>query len=435
MIVFAASSWGPILKVADSGGTPVPVTRPPREWTKALPAKEWTHRNPVFLPDGRTFLFIARNHATMPPGDLYAGFIDGREPKLIAEKTSNAAVFGDRLLFVRNGMLVAQPFDQETLTVSGRPADIAQGVESWTPRDIANFSAAGNTIAYVSTVVNSSRIGIFDRTGRQLEQKGEPADYHILDVSRDGKQLAVAIGDYTSTDVWLMQLDGSATSRVTFVKGLEPNARFSPDGKRLAISFFSPPDAKILIRTLDGSTADELVAFGSWSRVTGWSADGNSLVGDVTSQGSGLDIVHFDLRQRKLREIVKTPADETMAALSPDGKWMAYVSTESGAEQVYVTTFPDGRGKWQASIDGGGLPRWSADGRQLYFRATDKLFVTDVGEGGAPRFSPPVALPIRVESTGAINYAPLPDGQLASVVRIGQPVPKAVHLITNWKQP
>ena len=423
VIIFAGELYGPILKVGDSGGTPVAVTK-----TK----KGWSYRNPVFLPDGKTFLFTGHDDKSMTVGNLYAGSVDGNLEKLVVEKSSNAAVVGERLLFVRNGTLFAQRFDPKALTTSGAPVDLLQRIESYTPRDIANFSAVANALAYVSSPTSSAQIGIFDNAGHELEQKGQAADYHILDVSRDGKQIAVAIGDFTNTDVWLMQIGGGAPSRVTFLNTLEPSAAFSPDGKRLATASYARADSQVTIHSLDGSAPDEVIDAGPWIRITGWSPDGKGLLGNVQNTGTGHDVVYVDLQRRKIVDLIKTPAEEEMPALSPDGKWLAYSSPDSGVSQVYVTEFPHARGKWQVTTDGGGASRWSADGKRLFFKNGGKLFATDVHVAGAPQFGTPVALPIPIEAGAAIGYAALPEGKILSPVRTSEPPPRAVHLITNW---
>lgn len=402
VIVFAPTPVGPIFKIDQAGGTPVAVTKPANATT--------TNRNPTFLPDGKTFLYINRDFGQIPIGGssggaLYAGFLDGRPPKRIADNASNAAVVGKRLFFVRNRNLVVQAFDSSALALTGTPFDLAEGLAYWNGFDVGDFSAAGNMIAYVPANARRAQIGVFDSSGRLLDVKGQPGDYSILDVSPDGRSVAVAVTEQSGTDVWILQLDRGILSRVTFTN-TSMTAAFSPDGKRIATSTL----LKASIQALDGSSAEEIFDNHGLLGVSGWSADGRDLI-DI------FNVAYVDLQRHKLVPVTNTPAPSNSGALSPNGKVLAYSSLESGRAEVYVTEFPSGHGKWQASVDGGSLPRWSPDGKRLFFVRGGNLFVVDVNDTNGLQFAVPKAVPISVPlaNTAVVaNYAVTRDGKIIS---------------------
>jgi serine/threonine protein kinase/Tol biopolymer transport system component len=422
VILFAPDTTGSIYKVSESGGTPADVTKAPANWS---------HENPTFLPDGRTFLFTGHDSA-MATGNLYAGSLDGGPTKLVTENASNAAVVGDRLVFVRNRTLVSQKFDPKTVTVSGTPTDIVQDVYTFALRDLAMFSAAGNSLIYVPRPVAPVQIGVFDATGRQLDQKGTPANYHILDVSADGKTAAVWIGDDVwAADVWLVQLDSGVRSRLTFANSNQPSAVFSPDGSRLVTCGTEGlrGHSKILIHPISGGPAEEVAELPRWMAITGWSPDGKYLVG---SGRFGQPLLLVDIAAHKIIPMQSPPAGY-MPAVSPDGKWLSYTSEESGIAQIYLTEFPQGRGKWQVSVDTGYDPRWSPDGKKLFFKTARRLWVAEASQGGVPRFGTPVSLPIDSDALYlTVGYGVLNDGKIVALSHADDIPDQTVHLITNW---
>lgn len=421
VIVFAPLPWGPLFKVDQSGGTPVAVTTADRTISD---------RNPMFLRDGLTFLFTCRNFTQIPigapsGGALCAGFLDGRPARRIVENASNGAVVGDHLFFVRNRNLVIQAFDSKTLSTGGMPFDIAENVDYRNGFDLGNFSVAGNTVAYVPATTRRAQIGIFDSTGRLLDVKGQPADYAVLDVSPDGKNVAVRVTDSSGSDVWILQLQRNVLSRVT-LNNSGTTAAFASDGKRIATSTLQ----KASIQALDGSSAEEVFDSRGLFGVSGWSADGKDLT-------DTFNVAYVDLQQHKLVPIIKTPAPSSSSSLSPNGKWLAYASIETGTSEVYITEFPTGRGKWRASINGGSLPRWSPGGKQLFFVRAGSLSAVDVDENNGLQLGAPKAIPVSVPQSGLAplpNYAVSRDGKIITLANVTQDAPSAVHIITNWSK-
>lgn len=429
VIVFTPDFTASIYKVAEEGGAPTAVTK----------AEEgWSHRNPLFLPGGKTFLFIGRRSDTTV-SSIYAGSIDGKLQKRVVENASNAGFAEGRLFFVRNRNLVAQRFDTKALTVSGASAPVADQIEYFKPRDLGNFSVVGTKIVYVQTESVSMQIVAFDRKGTPTVIPASPADYHLLDVSPDGRRMAVSVGDrdLPDQDIGMIQLNGGAFSRLTFLHTGNLSAAFSPDGGRLASSsFVGGRGTKIIIHSLGSSASETIMEVPKVVFVTGWSGDGRYLIVNAQNVKTGFDIECIDLERRALVPVVHGSGEEFMPALSPNGKWVAYASAESGTSQIYLSTFLSGEGKWQVTQDGGFGPRWSRDGKQLFYVSRDRINAVDVRGGAVPEFSPPIVLPVEMKpnplSLRRFDYVVTPDGSFITLKRAGDVRPRAVHLIANW---
>ena len=427
VIVFAPDLGGPLLKINEGGGTPVPVTH------NATPGE--THRQPTFLPDGKTFLFTARAGGN---DALFAGSIDGKLRKQIVENASKAGFARGRLFFVRDGNLVSQAFDPSKLEVSGAPVPVADHVEYFKVRAIGNFSVTDTKLVYVSEASGLSEIVVHDRNGRVTETHAGANRYRILDISPDDKTLAVAISEhFEEGDIWLVQLEGGTKSRFTFTNSGALTGAFSPDGTRLATSTgFYGQTIAIHLRSLVSNDVQKILDARAACIVTGWSRDGRYLVVDTQDSKTGFDVQKIDVATKAITPVVQGPADEVAPSLSPDGKWLAFVSMESGAPEVYVTAFPSGEGKWQATQDGGNAPRWSRDGKQLFYVKDDRLMAIDVHEGAVPQFGPPAALPVTVPSDRVFlnsysAYAVTSDGRFITTQPSGETQP-VIHLVTNW---
>ncbi|MGH9651709.1 MAG: TolB family protein, partial [Terriglobales bacterium] len=339
----------------------------------------WTHRNPTFLPDGEHFVFIAREPAGTLAGGLYAGSLKAGEPKVVLERGSNAQYSGGYLLYLKDGNLVAQEFDLSSLKVKGSPIAVAEKVDYWNARDMAYFAASANgMLLYRKSVSTSTQATWMDRNGREQGKVAEPGLYFDPKLSVDGSKLALIRLDKgsQSSDVWVVDLKRNTTSRATFAEA--PNLSFglSPDGNMIAVDTNSSGShGQLWTQPISGAGAQQnLVDSASWLTVTDWSRDGRYLFGDVQENKTRQDVFFVDLKgDRKLTKFLQSPAAEQVPRLSPNGKWLAYTSDESGRVEVYVTAFPGPGGKWQVSNGGGDIPQWSRDGKELYFVSGPKI--------------------------------------------------------------
>ena len=425
-IVFSPDLFSPIHKVGEGGGTSVPVTHFD---------SRGSHRQPMFLPDGKRFLFAERIGNV---DVLFAGSIDSNLQKRVVENASNAAYARGRLFFVREGNLVSQPFDPAKLEVTGTLTPVADHIEYFKVRSIGNFSVTETKMVYVGEASESSEIVVYDRNGRAGQIPANPANYRILDISPDDRTLAVAISEhFEQGDVWLVQLEGGTKSRFSFTDAGALSGVFSPDGTRFAMSSGAyGQDITINVRSLVSNDAQKILDTRGACIVTGWSRDGRYLIVTTQDVKTGFDVSKIDIAARTITPVVHGPADELAPALSPNGKWLAYVSTESGAPEVYLTTFPAGEGKWQATQDGGNAPRWSRDGKQLLYAKGDRVMAVDFHEGVMPQFGSARTLPANIVSDRIFvgSYTPYvvtSDGRFITTQPVG-PTQPTIHLVTNW---
>jgi Tol biopolymer transport system component len=422
VIVFAPNLTGPLYKIDETGGTPVAVTRV----ETAI-----SHRNPAFLPDGKTFLY------TTARGALSVGSIDGKVQKLILENSSKALFARGRLFFVRDGNLLSQAFDDGKQELRGPLTPVANNVESYKVRSVANFSVTPDRLVYVDETLESSTLLSADRNGHIVEI-GEPATYRLFSLSPDDRTVAVAIYDhYEQGDIWLVHLAGGTKSRLTFTSGGALSAAFSSDGTKLAFTSGTfGRTISVFIQSLVSNDVQKLADFRIAAIIADWSPDGKQLLIVTQDPATGFNIDALDVATKAMSPVVHGPGDEVGPALAPSGKWLAYMSTESGSPQVYVTSFPGGNGKWQATPNGGADPRWSRDGRQLFYVKDDRIEAVDFRDGAIPEFGTPAKLPVGVVSdpiflTSFSAYAVTADGRFVTARRASN-AQQVIHLVTNW---
>ncbi|HEV2021933.1 MAG TPA: protein kinase, partial [Terriglobales bacterium] len=425
-IIFTPNIYESLYRVPEGGGTPEKVTN-----AKAA----WTHRNPYFLPDGEHFLFIRREPAGTVAGSLYAGSLKGGEPKQVLERASNAQYSGGYLLYLKDGNLVAQQFDLGSLKVKGSPIAVAEKVDYWNARDMAYFAASGSgMLLYRKSVSTSTQATWMDRGGRELEKVGEPGLYFDPQLSADGSKLALARVDKDSqnADVWVVDLKRNNMSRATFAEAANLSYALSPDGNMVAVDTNSNGShGQLWTQPISGAgTQQNLVDSPSWLTVTDWSRDGRYLFGDVQENKTREDVFFVDLKgDRKLTKFLQSPASEQGAKLSPNGKWLAYQSDESGRAEVYVAAFPGPGSKWQISNGGGGNPQWSHDDKELYFIGGTKLMTVPISDPATFQFGTPQELPLPPES---VAFAPGPTSDRFLVLKpAGKPEASPIHVVLN----
>ena len=382
-ILFATANQG-FFRVSAAGGTPKPVFE-----FKALGGQVgW----PQFLPDGKHFLFSERviaGHA-----GTYVGSLDGGTPQLILEGRSGAFYAPQGyLLFARDQTLMAQPFDANKLRFTGDAMPLADvNVSDLAGRGIFSFSENG-ILVYdgKAAPVGTGQISWFDRSGKLLTETGAAGDLGSPSISPDGTKLVVSSSDPSNgkPDIWLYDLIRGIRTRLTFTAGINAAAFWASDGKHVSFTSNRKGTMHLFEKAADGTGSataltddDAMEFFGSWS------ADGRYLA----FQRAGKNDVHVQGRNgpgggeiwakpffgdRKAFPVVQNGQFAAIQpALSPDAKWLAYVSDESGQSEVYVVPFPHGSGKWQMSASGGVWPRWRRDGKELFYRAPDDKLVS-----------------------------------------------------------
>ncbi|MHC4941339.1 MAG: protein kinase domain-containing protein [Planctomycetota bacterium] len=386
VIVFAPDIRGPLMKVSENGGPVTAVTHPD--------SAEITHRNPYFLPDGKRFLFLERGSRSEAVGRLMAGSIDGATPREVLGQASNVQVSAGHLLFVRDRSLLAQRFDQSTLTLRGPIEPVAENIDYYNPRDIGNFSATlAGLLVFRRQAVAEGTLAWFDRNGRVIETLGPPEKVSDVVPSRDLRQLALIRRESSgqTLDIWVLDVATKQTRRVTFTNTpSNMDGAFSPDGERLAVSSANVGAAAtqasgwassaLWIQPISGARSQETLLEKTDFGVSEWSPDGKVLLGQSQRTGTSHDItfVRLDDPEHRVHDLVNTRFTELGARFSPDGAWVVYESDESGRNEAYVVDFPSATRKWQVSRDGGDSPIWSQDGREIFFRSSGNVMAAPV---------------------------------------------------------
>ena len=366
------SNTGPLYRVSSSGGSPSPVTR--------LASGFQDHRFPAFLPDGRHLLFFGTAIETSLYG-VFVAALDTGETKRLTDADTGAlydAAHG-YLLFGRQGILMAQSFDPVALVLRDEPFPIAERLESGVYAGVVAFSISDRgALAYGAGAANGSRLRLtwVDRRGTQIGTVGPIGNYRGPALAPDGKRLAVkrreAQGGLDYGDTWIMDVQRDATSRFTFnAAELNSSPVWSRDGARIVYAALRGAKWGLYAKPANGAGSEErLIESDAAVVATSWSPDGRYLVYSAVGEKTATDIWLLPLfGERKPIPLVMTPFNDNRGEVSPDGKWLAYDSNESGQSQIYVRPFPSGGSKWQISTGGrpGFYPRWRGDGRELFY--------------------------------------------------------------------
>jgi Tol biopolymer transport system component len=432
VIIFTPNIREPLYKVPEGGGSPEKITE----------AKSgWTHRNPSFLPDGDHFLFTYREAVGVPNsttgvGALYGASLSGEPPREIVASASNAQYSDGYLLYLRETVLVAQHFDPKSLKLSGDPTPVAEKLDYWNARDLAAFTAAHGTLVFRHGALQKTQPMWVDRTGKEVGRFGEPGLYISPRPSPDGALVGVVRPDPDTGkgDVWIVDTNRNTMSRSTFADAASITYTFSPDAKRIAVGTVAgTASSGVWIQPASGSgTQEKLDTPKTFGNVSSWSPNGRYLFLMVQNNATRQDIYYIDLNgDKKLTPFIQSPANESGAVLSPNGKWLAYSSDESGRFEVYVTAFPGPGGKWQVSNGGGGAPHWTADGKQVYYAAGDKVMVVPVQNPETFEFGAPVALPIHANEFAALG-PPAPGERFPALKALGGGQVHPQEVILNW---
>ncbi|BCS32129.1 hypothetical protein TBR22_A13380 [Luteitalea sp. TBR-22] len=430
-ILFVDGPGRPIFRVPSSGGTPVQVT------TLASGDPGLGHRSPEFLPDGRHFLFTATASSPDHAGILL-GALDGSAPTRLLPDESNGVFAQGHVFFLRAGTLMALPFDPAARKATGEAVPVADNVAMAANNRYGAFSLAANgTLAYWSGGAADDRELVWmDRSGRRVRTLGEPKGFGGLALSPDEKTVATAIGTRPQTDVWLVDTASGLLTRFTFGStGHSPV--WSADGRAMFYARRSGATSDIVRRPITGGAEDVLLEQAINPLPTDVSPDGKTVVHTMSVANAAFDIgLLMADGDRRMSAYLSSPAFESEARFSPDGKWMAYQSNESGQSQVYVQTIPIGGGKFQISTAGGARPMWRRDGKELYYLDPDrKLMAVPVKiDGTSFESGAPQAL---FTATGASGFVVTRDGQrfLVNVPAGGESAAAGPPLtvVTDWQ--
>jgi serine/threonine protein kinase len=454
---FGGGAWGPddsillgsekgILRVAAAGGTPEPVT------LVDASKKETLHSHPYFLPDGEHFVYV-RNFFDSDQSGIYIAslktppekqstrriVVSGYGAAFLPEKTA----IGGRLLFWRGRALMAQPIDPKTGALKGESTRVAEPISGNVAAGNAFFSVAGIVLAYErSGGSRQQRIVWVDRSGKEAGELPVEGEAQDVALSPDGKRVALTrAGADGNSDIWILDVARRASSQLTFGPNLNSDPVWSPDGRRIVYQSVRDGVGYVYSKAADGSAGEERV-LKNRTTVTpnDWSRDGFlvytaqdpqsqfSLWATPASSIAGQGQVSF------ARGLVGH------GQVSPDGRWIAYDGSESlRLLGVYVRPFPSGDAKWLVGPNGL-EPRWSADGKELYYREGRKLWAVQIEPGKVFQFgSPKVLFEAELQGAGYYNrnskYAPTPDGKgfLITTKERASSESSMITVVLNWE--
>jgi hypothetical protein len=432
--------------VSAAGGEPLQVT--------ALDSsrQEASHRQPEFLPDGRHFLYAAFGNRVESNGIFIADIQAKPDPKNVRRLMGGAVHVSyaspGYLLFPQDNNLMAQPFDARRLEFSGEPIIVADHVASGLSR-AGDFSVSANGVLAWRTRSGAARqLAWFDRSGKQTEGLNALGQYLYPNLSPDGNRVAVNELDAAQPGVWsiwLLDLVRNSMTRFTFGRWWA-NPIWSPDGHRIVFGLGSPPDYGLYWKDTSGAGSEELLLKANrYLFPTDWSRDGRFLLFDEENRKTKWDIWLLPLSgDRRPVPVVQTEFNEKYGQFSPDSRWIAYASDESGRYEVYVRPFNGGAGvtagKWPVSTAGGFLPRWRGDGKELFFVEPDgKLRAVPVKLGSTFEAGVPVTLfdtygsGVGLSTVDYFSYAVRGDGQRFLLSRgVEGAAARPVNICLNW---
>jgi Tol biopolymer transport system component len=389
-ILFSPEAFGGLSRVSSAGGTPTEVTKPDAS------RSETSHRWPVFLPDGRHFLYLAANFSgAFEKNAIFLASLDSAERRLIVSTSSNAAYAGPGyLLYMRDNALVAQRFDSHSYVLSGEARTVSDEVLYLPQIDLALFDVAGNGTLVTQTGKGAakSQLKWFDRSGRPAGVVGPPGSFGNLRLSPDGRRVAFdqAEPDGRHISVWIHELANDALTRFTFGSWYDQLPIWSPDGKQVTFTSNRKGNFRLHQKSADGSGSEQEIAnLGVQEQLCwDWSHDGKYLL-----VGKGTELWYMSLPDHQAKPFLQAKWIVQDAQFSPDGRWVVYSTNETGNWEVYVSPFPSADSKWQVSQAGGEQPRWRRDGKELFYLSPEgKMMAVAVKIGNNFEAGPPVTL-------------------------------------------
>jgi Tol biopolymer transport system component len=364
---------------------------------------------------------------------------DATRHQLLPSLGSATYVHTGHLLIDRNGTLMAYPFDAASLEFRGEPVALDDRLSAQIgPSHLPLDASRTGVLAYWNGLGPVSRLERYDRTGRLLGQIGSQSSQFSPDLSPDGTRLLITrrIGPLHN-ELWAGDLAADAWSRVTFSPAGARFGVWSPDAERIAYSTLAQSGSRLYERAASG-VGEERVLFdpGYWAVFPlDWSRDGQWLI-YVASTANAWDVGAVNPRTGTRRPLAATMSNEIQGQLSPDDRWLAYASDESGTWEVYVTTFPDAAGRWQISSDGGAQPRWSPDGRELFFLADDGTMMSAAVKPGKGFAAAPARALFRTRALRTVapfrtGYAVAPNGDFVICNVVSEAV-EPITIVQGW---
>ena len=444
-IIFSRGFASGLYRVTTAGETPVQLTQVDAS------RNEVDHAFPYFLPDGRHFIYLARN-AQPENSAIYVGSLDSKETKSLLQVHSSAVYAQPGyLLFVRENTLMAQAFNADTLDLTGEVFAVAERAMRNPIIGRAMFSVSENGVLVMrSGVINSSQLLWFDSAGKQLGAVASPGGYNAPALSPDEKSVAVSRTDLltgTASDIWLINLERGTQIRLTDDPASDNFPAWSAAGDRITFTSTRNKQSSIYVKLSNGSAVEEaLVSSAELKWNPTFSPDGKFIIYSQVSPNTNLDLYLVSTgSDKKIEPFLQTNFAEHQARVSPNGRWVAYISDETGPGkfEVYIQTFPVASGRVAVSVGGGSQPQWRADGRELYYYAPDRKLMAVEVNGDGTTFTVGTVRPLfdirslgfAVDQTFPGNgyYTPARNGKRFLVPSLPEtPERQQINVILNW---
>jgi eukaryotic-like serine/threonine-protein kinase len=432
VILFAPTVGSALMRVAADGGEPSPVT-------EIDPSKkEDSHRFPSFLPGGERFLFYAMDSGGA--GNIKVGSLDSLQSTQLLKAERSAVYVAPGYIIYGNGdRILARRFDAKSLRILGEPERLPDAAPAWVHFGDRVASVSENGVMVIAAAPDRNmRLVWLDRQGQTVGTIPLPAGrFATPRFSPDGTQAALEMrsGDSLS-DLWVVDLERGATTRLTFGPALNSRPIWSPDGKRIVFQSNRKGPFDLYVRQLSGAEGDTPLYASpmNWKEPYSWSPDGSTVAFAGLGEESGFDIMlAFAANPAEATMYLQTPASEGWPMISPDGRWLAYTSNESGRFEIYVQSFPTPGKKYQVTTSGGNRVYWTHQGRELVYASLDGTFgAVPVTPGEGLQFGAPVRLfsPSRNEG---IDVSP--DGQrFLAVIPANAANAQSLTVVLNWAE-
>ncbi len=379
VIIFAPDAGGPLYQVYSTGGTATQLT------TLDSVSAEFEHVWPYFLPDGDHYLYLGRTVRDQE-NPIYLSSLSTRERKPILNSFANAMYSSPGyLLFVKEQSLLAQRFDPRDGKVTGDPVAIAQNVGYVPLTGQAAYSISQNGVLATGGGRDVNRqLTWFDRNGKAIGVLGTPGNFFDIVLSPDEKRVATQLWDFQggNSDIWVLDVARNQASRFTFATSVEDDPIWSPDGKWIGFSSTKEGVPNVYRKVSTGAGSEIAARTSTFPEFPiDWSPDGKFILFERQDPRTKFDmwVLPIDGSMKPI-PLAESEYDEWLGKFSPDGKWIAYMSNESGRFEVYVRSFSYSEqntliGKWQVSTNGGGQPHWRKDGKELYYISPEKTLM------------------------------------------------------------
>jgi WD40 repeat protein len=431
VVLFIADN-GTLARVPESGGTVTPVT------ILDASRSESAHIWPNFLPDGKHFLYFTESIGKPENDAIFVGSLDSNDRKLLVKANSNPVyVPPGYLLYNRQGTLMAQPFDADRLQLTGDAVPIAEGVAFNPFGSYGQFAASDNGMLAYRGGGGSVPLTLawVSRDGAAQPLAATPHNYTFPRISPDGKRVAVGVEEGGGGQVWIYDTTRDAMTRLTFDGSANVDPIWTRDGKRIV---FKGKGNHLFWQPADGGGAAE--------QLTSDQRSNNDLPGNWSPDGQGLlfmetlsvrDLFVLSLKERKAQPFDTGEVGASSPCFSPDGRWIAYTSNESGRTEVYARPYPSPGGRWQVSTDGGAEPVWNPKGRELFYRSGQKMMAVDYTE--QPEFSPGKPRMLFESSyvpspRSLADYDASSDGQRFLMLKNAEQKPGEISMVLNWPE-